>query len=58
MGGYTVEYHQNNYDGNALGRLWTSYKMPSIYKPFLGVIINLFGVVEWNMRNSHPKYIL
>ena len=54
QGGYTVEYHQKTYGGKAMGRLWASCGMQSLYMPFRGVIANLMGLVDWDMRNAHP----
>ncbi len=46
QGGYTVEYRQKSYGGKAMGRLWASCGMQSLYKPFRGVIGNLMGLVD------------
>ena len=54
QGGYTVEYRQISYGGKAMGRLWASCGMKRLYKPFRGVIANLMGLVDWDMRNAHP----
>ncbi len=58
QGGYTVEYHQETYGGRAMGRLWASCGMQSLYKPFQGVIANLMGLVDWDMRNAHQEILL
>ncbi len=58
QGGYTVEYHQKSYDGKAMGRLWASCGMQSLYKPFRGAIANLMGLVGWDMHNAHPELLL
>ena len=58
QGGYTVEYHQKTDGGRAMGRLWASCGMQSLYKPFRGVIANLMGLVDWDMRNAHPEFLL
>ncbi len=32
--------------------------MQSLYKPSRGVIANLMGLMDWDMRNAHPVFIL
>ena len=41
-----------------MGRLWASSGMQSLYKPFRGVIADLTGLVDWDMRNAHPEFLL
>ncbi len=55
QGGYTVEYRQKSYDGKAMGRLWASCGMQSLYKPFRGGHRQPYGACGFGHAQCSPR---